>query len=156
MRRTLIKHMCRMLLVQAYPDLQSICSNLVGEPNASAFLLQINNEAARVFLDVVHCQLQLIRAVAFQGAQHLCKNLALNPGDLRFCLTLASCTYQDHLQAFHTHSKFPQEAHDLFWLFAIPRDMHTAETFAVGVSDGIIEAHCQERMKKGPDVKHAS
>ena len=66
---------------QEWQHLQSVCGNFVGQPDAPALLLKVNDDAGRAVLDVPHCQLQLLRAVALQAAQHLCVHspAGLNP-----------------------------------------------------------------------------
>lgn len=52
--------------------LEGIGCNLVGQTDASTLLLQIDDNAWRVLLYVLHCHFQLLRTVALQRAQHLC------------------------------------------------------------------------------------
>ena len=55
------------------PDLERVGCDFVGEADAAALLLQVDDYARRVLLQVPHRQPQLIRAVALQRPQYLCE-----------------------------------------------------------------------------------
>lgn len=52
---------------QGGPNLQRVCGDLIGEADATALLLQVDDQSRGVVLDVPHCHLQLPSAVALQA-----------------------------------------------------------------------------------------
>ena len=55
------------------PNLQCVRRYFVRQANATPLLLQVDDEARAVLLNVPHGHLKLPRTVALQRPQHLCK-----------------------------------------------------------------------------------
>lgn len=56
------------LYVALRDHLQSVGCDFIGKADPSALLLEIDHDAGWAVLDVLHCQLQLLRAIALQAA----------------------------------------------------------------------------------------